>query len=319
MGLIGQKSSVAVFIDVENIHYSTLNSYAETPDWSRIVDACKEYGRIASIQAFGDWVNFSKEVAEIQRNGIQPIYVPLSQDGKSSLDCYLTVSAMKLFFQNDTIDTLILASGDRDYIPLIAELKAIGKQVIILAVPDTLSRDLTRIVDEVISYTPRAEERSSAPTPVVDKQSACDFVVATIEGLENSFNHRWVNLASIGLALKKRDPLFTHKKFNYLKLVEMLDDIPEIELKYDNHEKTIALARTVTGNIGEASEALKGSIVNIKDGYGFIKPDVGWDNIFFHYSKVINGNFTELSIGDTVSYTIYNTERGENAENVSRL
>lgn len=47
-----KSSSVAVFIDVENIHYSALNSYAETQDWSRIVDACKAYGRISSIQAF---------------------------------------------------------------------------------------------------------------------------------------------------------------------------------------------------------------------------------------------------------------------------
>ncbi len=315
-----KNSSVAVFIDVENIHYSTLNSYAETPDWSRIVDVCKEYGRIASIQAFGDWINFSKEVAEIQRNGIQPVFVPLSQDGKSSLDCYLTVSAMKLFFQNNTIDTLILASGDRDYIPLIAELKAIGKQVIILAVPDTLSRDLTRIVDKVISYTPRSEENSGSPIQASDKKSACDFVVTTLKGLEHSFNHRWVNLATIGLELKKRDPLFTHKKFNYIKLVEMLDDIPQVELKYDNHEKTIALARTVAGDVAEVTgKALSGTIVNIKDGYGFIKPDVGWDNIFFHYSKVINGTIADLSVGDVVSYTTYNTERGENAENISRV
>ncbi len=47
-------SSIAVFIDVENIHYSTMNNYSETPDWTRIVNICKEYGRISSIQAFGD-------------------------------------------------------------------------------------------------------------------------------------------------------------------------------------------------------------------------------------------------------------------------
>ena len=206
-----KSSSVAVFIDVENIHYSTLNYYSETPDWSWVVDACKEYGRISSIQAFGDWIEFAKEVPEIQKNGIQPVFVPLSQDGKSSLDCYLTVSAMKLFFQNHVVDTLILASGDRDYIPLIAALKALGKKVIILAVPKTLSKELTTIVDDVISYKPISAGKTISPiVDSVDKKSVHEYVITTLTELElNSVINRWINLAKIGLSLKRKDSTFT--------------------------------------------------------------------------------------------------------------
>ncbi len=315
-----KNSSVAVFIDVENIHYSTLNNYSETPDWSWMVDACKEYGRISSIQAFGDWIEFSKEIPEIQKNGIQPIFVPLSQDGKSSLDCYLTVSAMKLFFQNNTIDTLVLASGDRDYIPLIAELKALGKKVVILAVPDTLSKDLTIIVDDVISYKPKMSKQGNAHNEPLDKNSSHEYVIKTLKDLEgNSVNDRWVNLANIGLSLKKKDSTFSHAKYGYSKLAEMLDEIPQIELKYDNFEKTIALARTTAGNAPERPvDTLRGVINNIKEGYGFIKPDNGNENIFFHSSKLKNINFWELCIGDRVTYSTYNTDRGLNAENIEK-
>ncbi len=315
-----KSSSVAVFIDVENIHYSTLNHYSETPDWSWVVEACKEYGRISSIQAFGDWIEFSKEVPEIQRNGIQPIFVPLSQDGKSSLDCFLIVSAMKLFFQNNTIDTLVLASGDRDYIPLIAELKALGKKVVILAVPDTLSKDLTTIVDDVISYKPRMGKQGNVYNESLDKNSSHEYVIGTLKELEgSSVNDRWVNLANIGLSLKKKDSTFSHAKYGYSKLAEMLDDIPKIEIKYDNFEKTVALARTIVGEATETQGAtLNGAIKNLNEGYGFIEPDNGDKNIFFHSSKLKNIGFWELQAGDKVSYSTYNTDRGLNAENIEK-
>lgn len=311
-------SSVAVFIDVENIHYSTLNHYSETPNWSWMVGACKEYGRISSIQAFGDWIEFSKEVPEIQRNGIQPIFVPLSQDGKSSLDCFLIVSAMKLFFQNNTIDTLVLASGDRDYIPLIAELKALGKKVIILAVPDTLSKDLTTIVDGVISYKPKMDKQSNTASESLDKNSSHEYVIDTLKALEgHSVNDRWVNLANIGLSLKAKDPTFSHAKYGYSKLAEMLDAIPRIEIKYDNFEKIAALARTIVGELTQIpGSTFSGSIKKIKEGYGFIGQDNGGEDIFFHSSKLNNVSFWELQVADKVSYSTYNTDRGLNAENI---
>ncbi|MDQ6978946.1 MAG: NYN domain-containing protein [Mariprofundaceae bacterium] len=308
--------AVAVFIDVENIHYSSLNNFSETPNWSKIVESCKRYGRIVSIQAFGDWLNFSKELPEIQRNAIQPVFVPLSQDGKSSLDCYLTVSAMKLFFQNHALDTIILASGDRDYIPLLAELKALGKRIIILAVQDTLSQDLTRIADDVIPYESSSSEAREEMK--YSREEDIRFVVETLKSLEQtSFEGRWVNLATLGLEMKRRNPQFSHKHHGYGKLVEMLDDIKDVELSYDNHEKTIAMARIAAdSDIAVESPRQYGEIINLHDTFGFIRPDADDENIFFHISKVDDASLNELQPGTRVSYTCYRTHRGNNAENV---
>ena len=316
-------SSVAVFIDVENIHYSTLNNFSETPNWSRIVDVCKKYGRISSIQAFGDWIEFAKEIPEIQNNGIQPVFVPLSQSGKSSLDCYLTVSAMKLFFQNSSIDTLILASGDRDYIPLIAELKALGKKIIIMAIPGTLSTDLIKIADELIYYEQHYDELADSRNDKIAKNQydidkiKKDVIEAIGELESNSINDRWVNLAHIGLSLKNKYSRFSHTNLGYNKLVEFLNDIEGIEIKYDNFEKTIALARTCAEGCEDLTDAVfEGTVLRLKDGYGFIKPNESSENIFFHNSKLLNVKFWELNEGDKVQYTTYNTERGLNAENI---
>jgi len=313
---------LAVLIDVENIHYSTLNSYSETPDWEWIVEACKKKGKIASIQAFGDWIEFSAEVSQMQKNGIQPIFVPLSQNGKSSLDCYLTVSAMKLFFQNDTIDTLILASGDRDYIPLIAELKANGKNVIILAVADTLSSELKGMVDDIIEYAPptlvdRYESDDNYQTTTNSSQYIEEFIKNTLKELEeSSTNDRWINLAAIGLALKGKNSNFSHKDYGYSKLVGMLENIDGIEVKYDNYEKTIALARTTRDK--KSKKRYEGYIITLNRdrGYGFIKPIEDGENIFFHSSRLINIPFESLVEGDRVIFDIINTDRGISAENV---
>lgn len=313
-------SSVAVFIDVENIYYSTLNNYSESPDWALVLQLCKQYGRVVSIQAFGNWIDFAKDIPDLQKNGIQPIFSPLSQYGKSSLDSYLIVSAMKLFYQNNAIDTFILASGDRDYIPLIAELKALGKKVFILTVPETSSSDLAGIVDGVISYE---HKRSNDDNMHIEesKDHMQERVVGILKDLEELSHHdRWVNLAVIGLALKRRMPSFSHTRYGYHKLVGLLDDIPEIEIKY-NDDRTTGLARTQEVVVDQQDKDMRaqGTIYSVKEGYGFIQPSDNTETIFFHCSKLLNAHFQDLIIGDRVLYTTRITERGINAENITRI
>jgi uncharacterized LabA/DUF88 family protein/cold shock CspA family protein len=60
------------------------------------------------------------------------------------------------------------------------------------------------------------------------------------------------------------------------------------------------------------------TIVSVKNGYGFIyaRPD----NLFFHYSDVVEGDFNELADGDSVEYMIgRNREGGEVARNVKKI
>jgi cold shock CspA family protein len=60
------------------------------------------------------------------------------------------------------------------------------------------------------------------------------------------------------------------------------------------------------------------TIVSVKNGYGFIfaRPD----NLFFHYSDVVEGDFNELADGDSVEYTIgRNRDGGEVARNVKKV
>lgn len=48
----------------------------------------------------------------------------------------------------------------------------------------------------------------------------------------------------------------------------------------------------------------QGTIVRIVNdrGFGFIKPDDGGDDIFFHHSSLANGNFDLLREGQSVEF-----------------
>lgn len=49
---------------------------------------------------------------------------------------------------------------------------------------------------------------------------------------------------------------------------------------------------------------LEGTVVNLKDGFGFIKPYQGGDNLFFHHTALTNSEFAELFKGMEVSYQV---------------
>lgn len=67
-----------------------------------------------------------------------------------------------------------------------------------------------------------------------------------------------------------------------------------------------------------SDELQEGVIQNLKDGFGFITPDSGGDNLFFHWRAVKDGDFDELGIGDLVLFMLGSNDRGPCAVDVRR-
>jgi CspA family cold shock protein len=64
---------------------------------------------------------------------------------------------------------------------------------------------------------------------------------------------------------------------------------------------------------------MKGTIKKIMEkGFGFITPEAGGKDIFFHSNSLVGVQFTELREGDAVSFETEDTEKGKNAINVKR-
>ena len=62
---------------------------------------------------------------------------------------------------------------------------------------------------------------------------------------------------------------------------------------------------------------MKGTIARITDrGYGFIKPEEGDKDVFFHAHALVSGTFDDLREGDAVTFEIEEGDKGPSAANV---
>ena len=67
-----------------------------------------------------------------------------------------------------------------------------------------------------------------------------------------------------------------------------------------------------------SDELQEGVIQNLKDDFGFITPDSGDENLFFHWRAVKNGDFEELRVGELVLFNVGSNDRGPCAVDVRR-
>ncbi len=64
---------------------------------------------------------------------------------------------------------------------------------------------------------------------------------------------------------------------------------------------------------------MKGSIVRLQDkGFGFIKPESGDKDVFFHASALVEVSFDDLREGDAVTFEVTEGPKGPAAANVRR-
>ncbi len=64
---------------------------------------------------------------------------------------------------------------------------------------------------------------------------------------------------------------------------------------------------------------MKGTIARVTDkGYGFIKPDEGDKDVFFHAHALVDLAFDDLREGDAVTYDLEDGPKGPAAANVER-
>jgi len=64
---------------------------------------------------------------------------------------------------------------------------------------------------------------------------------------------------------------------------------------------------------------MRGTIIRKRDeGYGFIKPEQGDKDVFFHATAVAEGTFDDFNEGDAVMFDIEEGPKGPAAANVTK-
>ena len=65
---------------------------------------------------------------------------------------------------------------------------------------------------------------------------------------------------------------------------------------------------------------MKGTIKRVTDkGFGFIAPETGDKDVFFHSSSLVDVTFDELREGDQVTFEVAESPKGPNAVKVSKV
>jgi hypothetical protein len=152
---------------------------------------------LAVIRLFGDFSGGRlSEWAEFARGqGVEIVSQPNGGAGKNSADIALTIGAMDLLYEG-VAGTFVLASNDRDFVPLALRLRRSGRRVL-LATEKADSR-VEAVCHEVLEL-----RREVAPAPKPTKVVVAPIVAAyqkVADGKEQ------MPLAVLGALLRKHAP-----------------------------------------------------------------------------------------------------------------
>ena len=165
----GDAEELAVFVDFENIRYSTINSFGREPDPLQWRDMAMEHGLMAVARAYADFDQHPESVrTRLDVAGFEAFHYAAKRvtdaSGRerytSRSDLNMAVDIINTALVRPDIGTFMIFSGDKDFIRLVTTLRnRLGKRVIIAGVPGSVSPELVTAAGEedLIEMEPSAD------------------------------------------------------------------------------------------------------------------------------------------------------------------
>ncbi len=142
------RGNVALFIDNDNLFQSSMKAGVRY-DFNVIIEKSKEYGHLKYKYAYG---NIKSVQFEFFKLGIIPIYTPFfphQEDGrgKSLADPMIICDILSTLYEKADIDTFIIASCDKDFIPVLFYLHKFRKQVIVIGFQKNTAEETIQVIN----------------------------------------------------------------------------------------------------------------------------------------------------------------------------
>src|SRR5215217_3134324 len=151
-------SEVAVFVDFENIRYSTINSFGREPDPLTWRDKALKYGLMAVARAYADFEQHPPPVRNrLDVAGFEAQHYPakrtIDQQGREKIvsrsDLNFAIDIINTALGRPDIRTFLLFTGDKDFIRVVTTLRnRLGRRVVICGVPGSVGPDLVAAAGE---------------------------------------------------------------------------------------------------------------------------------------------------------------------------
>jgi uncharacterized LabA/DUF88 family protein len=248
-----EEARIALFIDHENLVIGA-REIGRGFDVGPIFDALAERGRVVARRAYADWTLFAGDRRTLVEHNCELIDIPQRTGAvrKNAADIKLAVDAMELAYERGFVSTFVIASGDSDFTPLVAALRALNRRVIGIGVKGSTSSLLPPACDEFLFYdrlpgvgelvsresrpaanggaasASRPPRRASkprkddgAPTGQRDLQELQRQLTQTLAGLKQS-GAEPVLASSLKRALLRKDPTFAESDYGFRAFRELL-------------------------------------------------------------------------------------------------
>ncbi len=240
-----EQHRVAVYLDFENLAISaeTVQS-GQALQIESIISHAASKGHISIRQAYADWskelfVQYQSTLIEL---GFELIHLPGSHmQGKNGADVRLAIDVMEHLESYPDINTIVIGSGDSDFIPLIQRLQARNKQVIIIGFEHSVAQLIKKNSSEF-----RSIESLSLHTDQVNghANSSRYSLGYGKELLEKTIKLRKLQnpilMARLKQQMLKVDPEFSEKQMGFSSFKQFLQALKgDLINKIDTQEDTL--------------------------------------------------------------------------------
>lgn len=153
--MIDRTRRVVLLIDYDNLQ---ICASRDTPgrdlQLTPVVQLAQRYGTVILARAYAEW-NLSTERLAVYKAGIEPAFAPVlrtesDRSGKSLADTVMVAEGMDMLWTLSP-EVVVLATSDKDLIPLVRVAKQRGAFVVVLG-SDFTAIPLREMADEHVTY-----------------------------------------------------------------------------------------------------------------------------------------------------------------------
>ena len=146
-----EREKIAIFVDSQNLYYSARMGYAAKVNYEKLLKLITENRNLIRAYAYivqppeGDVRPFATSLERIGYTvKIKDVRTRANGSAKANWDMGIALDILGIL---DYIDTIVLASGDGDFVPLVDFIKAKNKRVEIFSFTENTAYDLKEKAD----------------------------------------------------------------------------------------------------------------------------------------------------------------------------
>lgn len=236
--------SVALYWDFENLHASLCEARQEGAyskqdnrfrvqepliDVQAVVDLAASFGPIAINRAYCNWQYFSRYRDALLQSAVELIQMfPPGGSAKNGADIKLCLDAVEDMGRFAHIGTLIIVSGDSDFMPLSQKVKAAGRTLMGVGTRQNTNRHWAKSCHEFRYYDHLVQDPDApgtSPAQTIQSDAAKDIVKRAARLLAANQGDAWVSQSALWQMIRRLDSTFDPKEHGFADFRAMLQDL----------------------------------------------------------------------------------------------